>query len=151
MLYKKRSKVIKGFRDDDFLMKDFSKQTEGDKQSKEDEQSEEPPTSKDKQESEESEESEENLDWIHGTEKQLQTLKKDVNKLPDKVQVKKSQKSIGYFYLKYLKSFLSDVSLSKIYKKYLDIFLQQFSDDYEFILNNPQKKETLIKKNLKSI
>ena len=70
LLYGGIKKVIKGFEDGDFLIKDFSKQTE-----KDDDGSNQPSGNKDKQESEQFEESEEdeedekvNLDWLqYGT------------------------------------------------------------------------------------
>ena len=53
MLYKARKKIIKGFRDGNFVMKsDFNKQTED---------------FDDKQATNESEESEVDLSWAHGT------------------------------------------------------------------------------------
>ena len=61
--------------------------------------------------------------------------------LPDESQIKKFKKSVGYFYPKHLKSFLDDASEGEIYKKDLDKFLQQFNDDYDFILKNPSKKK----------
>ena len=64
-------KVIKGFEDGDFLLKDFDKQGEKD-------DSEQPSASKYGQESEESEESKQkNLDWLeNGTKEEFKTLKK---------------------------------------------------------------------------
>ena len=60
--------------------------------------------------------------------------------LPDESQIKKLKNSIGYFYPKHLKSLLDDASKGEVYKKGLDAFLQQFVNDYDFILNNPSKR-----------
>ena len=78
-------KIIKGFEDGGFLIKDFDKQAE-------DKQDEQPSTSKDEQGSEESEEDEEfaeseefkndvNLDWINGAKEQSENLKNKTGKI----------------------------------------------------------------------
>ena len=65
------------------------------------------------------------MDWLeYVTKEQFRKLKKDVNKLPDKVQIKEFKNS----------------SKSEIYEKDLDTFLQQFKDDYDFILENPLRR-----------
>ena len=61
---------------------------------------------------------------IYISKEQFRKLKKDVNKLPDKVQIKEFKNS----------------SKSEIYEKDLDTFLQQFKDDYAFILENPLRR-----------
>ena len=69
MPYDGIKKIIKGFEDGDFEIKYFSKRAE-------------------KDESDESDEKE-NLDWLkYGTNKQFRDLKKDLNMLPDNVQLK---------------------------------------------------------------
>ena len=59
--------------------------------------------------------------------------------LPDEVQIKKLRKLVGCFYPKHLKSFLDGASKSENYDR--DKFLQQFNNDYDFILKNPSKKK----------
>ena len=77
------NKVIKGFEDGDFLIKDFGKQAEEAENDDDREDKQEYNESDEHDESEESEESENdekgkevNLDWIKGTKKQLQEFKK---------------------------------------------------------------------------
>ena len=64
-----------------------------------------------------SEDKEVNLDWIHGTKTQLQTLKENLNKLPDKLQIKHLKNSVGYVQPKGLKDFLDEVLSGSIYEK----------------------------------
>ena len=55
--------------------------------------------------------------WIYGTKKHLKELKKSVDSLLDKSQIKHFKKSVGYVYAMRLKIFSDDVLLGNIYDK----------------------------------
>ena len=73
--------------------------------------------------------------------KSASNIKNNLNKLPDRLQIKHLKKSVGYVRPKGLKDFLDEVLSGSIYeKKSLDTFLQDFSKDYNLFHSILQKK-----------
>ena len=108
MVYNERSKIIEGFKNRLFPMK--CNVDEEDEQGEEDEQIDKSEQSEESEQGEQSKGSEDvELDWIRGTRKQIKKFKKDVSKLPDKLQIKHLKKSTGNVSPKNLKEFLDEL------------------------------------------
>ena len=74
-----------------------------------------------------------------GNKKSASNIKKSLNKLPDRLQIKHLKKSVGS--VQKVLNFLDEVLSGSIYeKKSLDTFLQDFSKDYNLFYSTLQKK-----------
>ena len=103
------NKIIKGFRDGDFLIKDFGKQAEQPSGSKDEQESS---GSKDEQESDESDEFDEvSLGWTYN--QKIKDLEKNVNKL-NTLRDYEGKELIKSFKPKLLKNFVRDMITGKI-------------------------------------